>query len=548
LDHRYDQDPVSAKSTLSAADLERVMIVYHRLLEGHREHLNALNVYPVPDADTGANLSSTLAGVIEALPDGAGSGSDMGQVCQAIQRGSLLGARGCSGVITSQLLGALVGSLSGREDIDAPALAAGLTAASRAAYRAVLRPEEGTILTVLRKAAEAAEVSVRAHNGSLVETLDAARSAAGVALEETPEMLPQLKAAGVVDAGGSGLILLFDSFLHVADQRPLPQPPPRAARPAVSLMPEDMPRYEVVIRLDAPADVMAEFRAVWQRLGNESTVVVETGGGWVCHIHTNHADAAIEAARAAGEVNDLQVTDLLEQVMQLRAVRSPDVAVVAVSVGPGLQKRFLELGASGIVAGGATKNPSTAELLQAVESTGAETVIVLPNDENVAPAAEQLVGLTGKKVVVVPTLSLPGGLAALRQFDPSLPDGNVGAMGVAGRTVIAGGVTRAVRDADSPVGRIEEGNWIIRPNDGPVAISTSLQEALTRLIDQLGGETSPARIVIICGIGADPHATDRARGHVTSRWPEAELVVIEGGQPHYPYLVGVESAMGPPAR
>jgi DAK2 domain fusion protein YloV len=529
---------VSPKATLSAADLQQVMFVYHRLIGEHRDHLNALNVYPVPDADTGINLYSTLGGVVEALPDVAED--DMARVCSSIRKGAMLGARGCSGVITSQLLGALVGSLGGAEDIDGPALAAGLGAATEAAYRAVLRPVEGTILTVLREAAQAAGTVA---DGSLVEVLDAARAAAGAALERTPEQLPQLKAAGVVDAGGSGLVLFLDSLLHVVDQRPLPEPPLTFAGQRASEMPDDMPRYEVVVRLEAPAEVMGEFRAVWERLGNESTMLVDSGGDWVCHIHTNHRDAAIEAARAAGVVHDLRVTDMAEQMMQLRTVHSDRVAVVVVAAGSGLQDRFLEMGASGVVAGGATKNPSTAELLQAVESTGAGTVIVLPNDENVTPAAEQVAGLTERRVVVVPTLSIPGGLAAMRRFDPARPDSTVETMASAGRAVHSGGVTMAVRDADSPLGRIAAGTWIVRPDDGPVSTSPSMPEALIVLIDYLVGDGSPSRIEIIAGAGSDAEATDRARRHVAARWPNAESTVIDGGQPHYPYLVGVEAGM-----
>ena len=518
------------------------MSVYHGLLGEFREHLNALNVYPVPDADTGANLCSTMGGVVDAMTVEIRPESEMTQVCRSIQRGAMLGARGASGVITSQLLGALVDTFDQDKQIDGRSLASGLAAAYAKAYRAVLRPVEGTILTVLREAAEAAGNACVAHDGSLIEVAEACRTAASIALERTPEMLPALKAAGVVDAGGFGLLLFFDALLHVADDRPLPQPPALAARPAVAPLPQDMPRYEVVARLAAPSELMGEFRAVWDRLGNESTVVVEGKGDWVCHIHTDHPEAALEAARAAGVIHDVQVTDLVEQIMQLRTGHADNVAVVAVTVGPGLQERFLEMGATGVVAGGVSKNPSTAELLQAVESTGARTVIILPNDENVIPAAGQVAGLTERTVTVVPSLSIPAGIAALRHFDPAQRDGGVRLMTAAAGSVAAGGVTRAVRDAESPVGRIRAGSWIARSSDGSVSTAPSVRGALWSLLEHLTEASTPARIEVITGDGSDPKVTSDVRRHITRSWPHAEVIVIDGGQPLYPYLVGVEPA------
>jgi DAK2 domain fusion protein YloV len=536
---------VSHLTALSPTDLRRVAIVYHRLLGEHRDHLNALNVYPVPDADTGNNLHSTLGGVVDSLPP---PDDDMSQICEAIRSGAMLGARGASGVITSQVLRAMADSLEGEDRIDGPGLAVALSAASEASYRAVLRPVEGTILTVVRAAAQAASQSCADHDGSLIGVLESARAAAARALENTPELLPALKAAGVVDAGGSGFLLLLDSFLHVADDRPLPEAPTGEVYPEAASVPEDMPRYEVVIRLEAPHEVMAEFRSVWQGLGNESTVVVEGDHHWVCHIHTNHAEAAIEAARAAGEVHDAQVTDLEEQILQLRARHAEKVAVVAVAPGSGIQDWFLSRGAAAVVAGGTSRNPSTAELLQAVETTGAQKVIILPNDENVVPAAQQVSELTETQVVVVPTSSLPGGMAALRRFQPGAQDAGVELMSLDAARVSAGGVTRAARDADSDIGKIEAGTWLTRSSDGEMATAPTLRRAVLDLLEALASGSKPTRIELITGEGSDPEVTSDARDHIAVLWPGADVIVIEGGQPHYSYLIGVESGAHEPAR
>lgn len=518
------------------------MQVYHQVLGEYREHLNALNVYPVPDADTGTNLHSTIGAVASALAKGTESSQSMSEVCQAIRQGAILGARGASGVITSQLLGALVRSFPDNDPIDGVAFAAALAAAGDAAYQAVLRPVEGTILTVVRESAEAANLSVQSHDGSLIEVLEAARHAAGVALEKTPDQLPALKAAGVVDAGGWGFVLALDSFLHAVDGRPLPEAPGQTGRPPAAPMPEDMPRYEVVLRLQAPEGEMDEFRAVWEKLGNDSTVLVEGDRDWVCHIHTNHLEAALEAARAAGTVDDAHVTDLVEQIAQLRSAHAEGVAVVAVTAAPGIQDWFLERGTTAVVAGGASRNPSTAELLQAVETTGSTTVILLPNDENVIPAATQLGTLTERRVVVVPTRSVPEGMAALRRFDPAKADGDVEEMRQAMMGVASGGVTRAVRDAGSPAGPITAGTWISRATDGSVRTAPNPREAIMGLVQQLVGDQIPSRIAIVTGVDADPNDVEEVIRQVEAKWPGTETSLIVGDQEHYPYLIGVESA------
>lgn len=539
--HGYDRC-VSSKASMSAAGLQRALTVYHRLLGEHREHLNALNVYPVPDADTGTNLYSTLGGVIDSLRAGP-TENGMSQVCQAIRRGAMLGARGASGVITSQLLGALVGSFEPREEIDGGVFTAGLDLAREAAYGAVAKPVEGTILTVLREAADAAGDACGDDSCALIDVLTAARGSAASTLARTPEMLPALKAAGVVDAGGSGLLLFFDALLHVVDGRSLPSAPRSVTPPAITPIPEDMPRYEVVVRLDASEEVIADFRAVWERLGNESTVFVQGDGEWVCHVHTSHPEAAMEAARAAGEVRFAEMTDLADQVMQLRAAHSDDVALIAVTMGAGLQEWFLSAGATGVVAGGISKNPSTAELLQAVETTGAQTVLILPNDENIVPAAEQVVELTERSVIVVRARSMPSGMAAVRRFDPTAEDGAAPKMMRAAESVAAGGVVRAVRDAASPAGRILEGTWLVKAADGTVLAAASLGEAVLSLLRHLVGSSAPSRIEIIAGEGSEADVTDLISQRATQTWPGAELVIVDGGQPHYPYLIGVESVV-----
>ncbi|MBV9254482.1 MAG: DAK2 domain-containing protein, partial [Actinobacteria bacterium] len=397
---------------LGPDDLKAVVTTYRDALRAHQAPINRLNVYPVPDGDTGTNMALTLESVVAGL-DGT---SGMPDVCQAISRGSLMGARGNSGVILSQILRGIADGCREHADVGAPELAKALSSASDAAYAAVMRPVEGTILTVVKAAAGGAATS----EGSLCGMFDAAKAAGATALANTPEQLPVLKQAGVVDAGGAGFQLLLDAFLHVVDGRPLPEPEDVESAPAIEYTPEidaahdsvsDL-RYEVMYFLEAPDETVPHFKNVWAGIG-DSIVVVGGDGLWNCHIHTDDIGAAVEAALDAGRPRNIRVTDLLEQVEEERWVREaavpedePDLepvptAVVAVATGEGIRRIFRSLGVQQIVSGGQSMNPSTEQLLTAVQAAPADEVVILPNNKNIIPVAEQVDTLTDKTVRVV---------------------------------------------------------------------------------------------------------------------------------------------------
>jgi DAK2 domain fusion protein YloV len=339
-------------ATLAAADLAAAMTCYRDVLRAHQDAINSLNVYPVPDGDTGTNMALTVESVVAELQDvpgvGTSNGSDahMVEVCKAVAHGSLMGARGNSGVILSQLLRGLTGVLSTTEQATAPELAEALTAASDAARQAVLRPVEGTILTVARAAGEGAQEAAK-EGESLVGILDRARRKAADALAHTPEQLPVLARAGVVDAGGSGYLLMLDAMLAVTDGRPLPDPPVGAGtlplepispwqsgdfdRPVTEV--EGGLRYEVMYLLDAPDETIPAFREVWAGIG-DSIVVVGGDGLWNCHIHTNDVGPAVEAALDAGRPRNITVTDLAEQVEEERWVREGAGGAAPPDTGP----------------------------------------------------------------------------------------------------------------------------------------------------------------------------------------------------------------------
>lgn len=545
-----------ALEQLSDADLRSGIVCFRDLLRAHLEVLNSLNVYPVPDADTGTNMTLTVESVVAAL----GEATDMASTCQIIGHAALLGARGISGVILSQLLRAAADRFTHEAVIDGVVMAEALTEASSAADHAVARPVEGTILTVTRQAARAA-VEAAAADASLAGVLAAARAAAHDALLHTPDLLPALKQAGVVDAGGAGLVLLLDALLHVTAGHQLPTPPPLtlpvapAMRPGVSRSPQG-PRFEVVFLLETQRERVNDLKAAWSRIGN-SVVAVGGDGLWRCHVHTDEVDRVLEAARARGRVREVRITDLAEQVDQQRRggalpVATPGLvrtAVVAVAAGPFIGDLLRSLGANQVIAGGPRLSPSTAELLEAIEAAPAGEVVVLPNDQRIAPAARQAARLADKTVRVVPTNGVVEGLVALFGYDRrgSAAD-NAEAMAVQAARVRSGAVTRAVRDATWQQGEIHAGDWLgIEVTRGIRAVRPDLADAAVGLLEALVREDD-AIVVIVEGEGSSSRATGHIVAWLGQHHPQVAVEVLQGGQPLYPYVFGVELSEERPGR
>jgi DAK2 domain fusion protein YloV len=560
---------VSELDVLGADEIRRTVVTFRDAMRAHAPGINRLNVYPVPDGDTGTNMARTLDAVVAEL-DTANEG--MESTCKAISHGSLMGARGNSGVILSQILRGFVGTINDAREskVNATRVAEALKRASGAAYEAVLKPIEGTILTVVRESADAAAVAV-SNGATLSATLRAARDAGRDALARTPEMLPVLKDAGVVDAGGAGFLLLLDSAIHVVDGEPMPEPdesagPTAEQLEAVALRHHDDGttdvselRYEVMFFLDLEDAKSADFKRAWGAIG-DSIVVVGGDGLWNCHIHTNDIGAAIEAPIAlGGRPRQIRVTDLFEEVAEEHAAREatlggaathrppasslPPVtcAVVAVASGDGLAELFGQLGVHGVVSGGQTLNPSTAELLAAVEHMNAGQVIILPNNKNIIPVAQQVDELSSKEVRVVPTTSMPEALAALVTYDPEASaETNARNMAAAAASMTTGEVTQAVRDTATDAGAVTTGDWIgIVRGDGIVAVAGSAVGASTQLLDHIIDDAGEL-LTIVTGADATPSETDQIVAWLGDNRPDVAVEVHRGGQPLYPYLFGIE--------
>ncbi len=555
---------MSTLEALGVQALRATIATFRDAVRDHAARINRLNVYPVPDGDTGTNMFRTLDAVVAEVD--RAPADDLAATCKAIAHGSLMGARGNSGVILSQLLRGLAGGLELAGEATGAVVAASLRDAAAAAYGAVLKPIEGTILTVAREAGAAAELAAAA-GASLVDVLEAARSAGEKALENTPELLPVLKQAGVVDAGGAGFLLLLDAALHVVSGRPVPVAPPlvegdlggdpfdKVAHRGQGDVSEL--RYEVMFFLDLDDPNIDGFKQAWGAIG-DSIVVVGGDGLWNCHVHTNDIGAAIEAGLLnGGRPSKIRVTDLFDEVDEEHRLREaalhsghgpstaglPAVttAVVAVASGQGLAELFGQLGVQGVVTGGQTMNPSTAELLAAVDAVNAQQVLVLPNNKNIIPVAEQLDSLTSKHVTVLRTRSMPEALAALVVYDPEASGtANLSTMEAALAGTETGEVTQAIRDTDTPVGRVRSGDWIgLTRGDGIVAVGGTVVAAAEALLDHLVGDDHEI-VTVIVGEQATRERTDEILAWLGDHRPQVEVEVHQGGQPLYPFLFGVE--------
>lgn len=593
---------------LTGDQLAQAMLVFRDQLRTHRDLLNRLNVYPVPDGDTGTNMTATLDAVVEELPHGA----PLKEVAAAIARASLMGARGNSGIILSQLLRGFTDRLL-TSPPDTACVAQAVRNAASTAVAAVQQPTDGTILTVAAAAATAAEQAVT-DGRDLPGVLTAARCAAVQAVAVTPTQLPSLAQAGVVDAGGAGYSLMFDALLEAvtgasspglelpsdvlrsvvgsaptrrSDQGPggtRAVPPVSSERGEGSCDPQgaggavdprrqagagpvgspvdspvgspESPRYEVMFLLDAPAESIGPFRAVWDGIG-ESIVVVGGGSLWNCHIHTDDIGAAIEAAIDCGKPRRIRVSDLAEQVQEERWVReavpedvpmSSEVverrtAVVAVAEGAGLHRAFRSLGTAAVVTGGGTVTPTVDDLVLAVESLASPEVIILSNSSQVVSIAEQVASQAtgqGRRVAVLATSDVQEGIAAACDYDPaSSLEENLRTMGAAAGRVVSGRVTRAVRPADGPGCPIAEGDWIGLSPEGIEVVGSSLVEVTCALLAKLVA-AGHELVTIVEGEGHRPADTRAVTEWLAEHHPGLEVEVVQGGQPIFPFLVGIE--------
>ncbi|MCI0688393.1 MAG: DAK2 domain-containing protein [Sporichthyaceae bacterium] len=547
---------------------------------GHaREEIDALNVYPVPDGDTGTNLYLTMEAATDAA-EATPADYELASALRAVVDAAMLGARGNSGVILSQLFRGFATGLGDSTELTGRSLASAMSAAADAGYTAVAVPVEGTILTVARQAALAADTAAQSVQGTgmagLAFVAQAAARGAAEALARTPDQLEVLRRAGVVDAGGRGLCLILDSLVYaITDTTPVSYPAVRLPRlnpmpaPAPELAPTG-PGYEVMFLLDAVDTAIPVLEKRLSALG-DSLVVAGGDRLWNVHVHVDDPGAAIEAGVEAGRPHRIQITNLREAVARraepdathaahaTHAGHAADAAlatsapvpagtaapartVVAVAAGPGIATLFREHGAR-VVDGGPGRRPATADLLAGIAAAGTDEVVLLPNDGDARATAEAAAARAragGRRVTVIPTRSCVQGLAALAVHEPSRGfDEDVVAMSTAASGTGYGELTVAMREAITSAGVCRPGQVLGLVEGEVVVISDELLEAGYQVLSRLlarGGEL----VTLVTGGQAPAELAGQLRQRLRAERPDLEFVVYAGGQDHYPLLIGVE--------
>jgi len=513
-----------------------------RCLEKTAPQIDALNVFPVPDGDTGTNMLLTMRALLEELegcPD-----DHVGEISQAMARGALMGARGNSGVILSQVWRGLAAALSGKETFTPGDFVRGLREGAVLAYKGVSRPVEGTMLTVIREVSEALSRD-EAEELDLLPLLEKAVAVAAASVGRTPSLLPVLKQAGVVDAGGQGFYVILEGFLYYLKGEDVETAVPRIISPAIPVqripagMEESGYGYCTEFLLRGQGLNVEKIRRQLEKAG-DSVMVVGDSNTVKVHLHTPDPGKVLHRALGWGSLHDILIRNMDDQYkdFQEKAVPSPrKLAVVAVVSGEGFARVFRSLGAAVIVPGGATMNPSTKEILRGIEAAPSDRVLLLPNNGNVLAAAEQAAGMSSKRVTVLPSRNMPQGVAALLAFNPEADDeANIEAMERACSQVRVLEVTRAVRPARWGRLRIRRGQ-VIGLLDGELVAARKdvpglVAEVLPRLL--------PAEVVTIYyGDGvSEGEARNLSRLFVENDVPEVE--VVYGGQPNYGYVISVE--------
>jgi uncharacterized protein len=534
-------------------------------LRQHQEEVNALNVFPVPDGDTGTNMALTMTSAwdeIASLDE-----NHVGRLTTKLAHGALMGARGNSGVILSQIWRGFAYGVDGHGALTIETMARAMRVASETAYKGVVKPVEGTILTVIRELAEEAD-DASTEVDDLIVFIDRLVHRGKTSVARTPSLLPVLRQAGVVDAGGHGLYLIFEGMLRELKGLPMVLSDV-AAKPDLSRLQLDMGEEEHdILEFDSryPYDVqfiilgddldVARIREGISAMGDSALTVGDASAVKV-HVHIADPGEPISFGARHGSISDVLVEDMRVQYEAYTASRSrpeqgrppvhllvqeeaPAISVVVISSGDGLSAVFRSLGATVIVEGGQTMNPSTAQILDAVAEAASDQVIILPNNSNVLMAAQQAAEVSEKHVVVVPTRSIPQGVSALLALDQGgSVEENAEAMIESAREVLTAEVTWATRDVQINGLHVREGDAIGLLEDELVVDAQSLDEVVHWLLAESDLE-SHELVTLYYG---DSISEDEARGLVEAlveTYPELEFELIEGGQPHYPYIISIE--------
>ena len=561
-------------NAIDAGMMAKLFLAGAKNLENNKEWINELNVFPVPDGDTGTNMTLTImsaAKEVAALNDMGDI--DMESLCKAISSGSLRGARGNSGVILSQLFRGFTKVVRECNSITIPVIATAFEKAVETAYKAVMKPKEGTILTVAKGAAIKARELADNGTEDMAEFLKQVIARAEEVLEQTPEMLPVLKQAGVVDSGGQGLVLVlkgaYDAFMGKEIDLSISGTATGASGvKAVGMNVEAQANADIkfgyctefIIMLNKVFNIKAEldFKAYLESIG-DSIVVVADDDVVKVHVHTNDPGLAIQRALKYGALSNMKIDNMrLEHQEKLfkmsqketAPVQEPvpaeeqprkDVGFIAVSVGDGINEIFKGLGVDYIIEGGQTMNPSTEDMLNAIEQVNADAIFILPNNKNIILAANQAQSLVkDKKIVVIPTKTVPQGITAVINYVPDMSvEENAETMTEEIKTVSTGQVTYAVRDTVIDDKEIKQGDFMGLGDSGILSVGTAISEVTMTMIDEM--MTDEAELIsIYYGSEITEEDAEKLRTQVEEKYSSCDIELQYGGQPIYYYIVSVE--------
>ncbi len=539
-------------TTVNGQGLRDMLAAATGWLEKSAPDIDALNVFPVPDGDCGTNMLLTMKSSVEEAyhaPDHSASG-----VARAFARGALMGARGNSGVILSQIWRGLAQGLEEKELVTGSDLADALKHSSELAYKGLSNPVEGTIITVIRDVSVAAETQAASGNNDVIPVMEAMVNAARESVANTPSLLPVLKEAGVVDAGGQGLYTILDGALRYlkgeAEEMKFRRPliivsETAAARTPQMLAADEEPfGYCTELLLKGEGLEPEKIRAGLEKKG-QSLIVVGDGAAVRVHIHTLDPGTVLHYVTSLGTIHQVNIRNMDEQheaYLEMQRERMPavDVATVAVVSGDGLGEVFRSLGATAIVPGGQTMNPSTKDLLQAVEQVSSDKVIILPNNKNIVPTANQVQSVTEKKVAVIPTETVPQGVAALLAFDYEADfETNAELMRKAKSTVRSIEITRAARPAKLGGLDIKRKQAIGFVDGDLVAVDDNPAAALSKVLARLNMDEAEV-VTIYYGSDTEPDEAQETSRRIQQEHPQLQVEVVRGGQPHYNYIVSLE--------
>ena len=540
--------------TLDAVTLREMVVAGAALLEKNREAVNALNVFPVPDGDTGTNMSMTMMSAVREM--NGREPTSIGEMTEALSKGALRGARGNSGVILSQLYRGFSKALSDKQKITPVDFAAALKSGADTAYKAVMKPKEGTILTVARVIADDAVKQAAMAPDDFPALMNVVLTTGESILKRTQEMLPALTQAGVVDAGGRGLMLIYAGYSAVVNGEPLDELLVDMSGDSATddVFTDDHDALETItfaycteffvqeIKPGIGDTDIASFRRRLSRIGDSVLVVGDTDLIKV-HVHTNDPGKALQYGLALGELNGLKIENMLQQRRDLEDRKKKslkDYGIVAVSQGEGFDDIFRDLGVDCVVQGGQTMNPSIDDLKKAIDTVIAKTIFVLPNNGNITLAAEQAAQMSQAQVIVLPTKNVAMGIAAVVAFQAEdSPQDNTARMNEAAQKVRTGMVTYAVRDSDLDGLHIKEGS-IIGLNNGQITVNCDTAEEAGALLMEQIVTAEDGLITVYYGDKTDPDVAKQLRDQLAEKYPDCDVEVHRGGQQLYFYILSVE--------